>query len=264
MSLKLLLVPASILISFAIMVAFIRPDIASMQEKKELYATKLVQTENMDTLLSNVDALSMSLEGNKEAERFIVEYLPKQRDEERVIDAFNFVGSQSGVAVTTIVLGEVETQEQVDDVADMTLTDASVAGADATSVLPTPLVSGPKVESRSYSAQVSVIGRYDNIKDFMARVVHLNRMHKTRTLAIEKLEKSEDVEGEQGETDILLGRFVAEFDYFDAQVNYNALYAPVFSQASFDMNAFDKVTSWVTEIVPMLEKPTTGRPNPFQ
>lgn len=262
MSLKFLMIPSSILITFAIMIGFIRPDIATLQEKKSAHVAMLAKEENMDTLLSNIDALTASLDSEWETERFVIEYLPKQMDQGRVIDIFNYLAAQSGVAVIIMALAEVidETSDRVTDVDSV-----KPAGlTNATGAPVAPPVASYTVRPKTFSARVLVNGQYENIKEFLQRLAHMNRMHKTQNFSIEKQEKAGGADADQAESGILVGSFEAHFDFFDAHTGYNALSTPIFSKGVFDMSPFEKISRWVTEDVPLLEKPTTGRPNPFQ
>lgn len=263
MSLKLLMIPFSIIMVLTIMIGFIKPDIGLLQEKKTAYATKLDQAKNMNDLLSNIDALVADLENKRIAEGFVMDYFPKKMDQGRIIDILNFLASQSGVAVVIMGVEEVEKDEAVvEEVVQNTLPPVS-GELDAAGAPVVPVVVSQPIKLKTFSAKVTVKGRYENIKDFFQRLAHMNRLHKTRYFYLEAQEKSDDVE-KADEIGILIGGFEADFDYFDARPGQNALYVPLFSRGAFDMTAFEKMSKWVTEDVPVLEKPETGRPNPFQ
>lgn len=262
MGLKLLMVPFSILITFAIIIGFIKPDYTALQEKRTTYAAKLAQAGNMDTLLSNIDALTLALDGQPETERFVLEYFPRKIDQGRVIDMLNFLASRSGVAVVIMNLNEVEENGLPDTVVAETIMPGVTVGAIEGAPVPPPL---PEIRPKAFSAQVTVKGRYENIKEFLGRLAHMNRMHKTRNFFVET-EKQGGGSGEDNreEVGILTGSFMADFDFFDIRPNQDALYDPVFLNSTFDMSPFETISSWVTEEVPLLEKPATGRLNPFQ
>lgn len=262
MSVKLLMIPFSIIMVLTIMIGFIKPDIGLLQEKKSAYATKLDQAKNMSDLLNNIDALVAELENKKLAEEFIMDYFPKKIDQGRVIDILNFLASQSGVAVVIMGVEEVEKDEAIVEEAMQNTLPIVSGELDATGVPIVPVVSHP-IKLKTFSAQVTVKGRYENIKDFFQRLAHMDRMHKTRYFYLEAQEKSDDPD-KADETGILVGGFEADFDYFEARPGQNALYVPIFSRGTFDMKAFETMSQWVTEEVPLLEKPETGRPNPFQ
>lgn len=249
MSLKLLVIPFSILMVLVIMIGFVKPDITTLQERKVFYATKLEQAQNMNTLLGNIDSLTSSLDGQRQQELFIQNYFPKAMDQGRVIDAFNFLAMQSGVAVSLMDLKEVKNDRTVEE------------GVPADANAP---MSGHPAKIRSFSAQVSVKGQYENIKDFFERIAHMNRMHRLWNFSIVTQDKKQKNGDESNETEILLGSFEAAFEYFDVQPAQNALYVPVFTRGTFDMESLDATKNWVTNKVPPLERSASGRPNPFQ
>ncbi|MBP9727781.1 MAG: hypothetical protein KBD27_00225 [Candidatus Moranbacteria bacterium] len=260
MSLKLLMIPFSIIVVFTLVIGFIKPDIGLLQDKKSLYATKLDQAKNMGTLLSNIDALGVDLESKREVENSVIDYFPKQMDQDRVIDILNFLASQSGVAVVIMKLEEVGQQALVADAGEAVV--ATEVDANGVPLAIAPVVNQP-VRLKTFSARVTVKGRYENMKDFFQRLAHMNRMHKTRYFFLEEQALTDDPE-KAGEVGVLTGAFEADFDYFDARVGQDALQVAVFSRGAFDMTPFEKMSAWVTELVPPLEKPETGRPNPFQ
>ncbi len=263
MSLKLLMIPFSIIMVLTLLIGFVKPDIAVLQEKKSLYATKLEQAKNMDALLANIDALVTDLNGKNTVASFVRDYVPKKIDQGRVIDMLNFLASQSGVAVVIMNLDQTEKNDGAsEDVALNTLPPVP-AELDMTGTVIAPPATSHAVQPKTFSARVTVKGRYENVKDFFQRLAHMDRMHKTRYFYVETPETNND-SGKADETGILEGGFEADFDYFDARMNQNALYVPVFSRGVFDMTSFEKMSKWVIEDVPLLEKPVTGRPNPFQ
>ena len=250
MGLKLLVIPGAILIVLVVIIGFVKPDLTVLEEKKNSYEAKLDQSRNMDSLLKNIDSLTASLNNRDEDERFVQNYLPKKMDQGRVIDMFNFLASQSGVAVSIMNLSEV----------DMNRASVTEVYVDPAALVPV----APAVSPESFSVIVTVGGQYENIKDFFQRVAHMNRFHKTRNFSIAASEKNQSGGDKEDTTGTLIGKFEADFDYFDVVTGGNALSLPVFSRERFDPGPLDRVTDWITDTVPSLEKPETGRANPFR
>lgn len=259
MSLKILMIPFSILMILVLGIGFIKPDYAAIGEKKALYAAKLAEQENIRMLMGNTDTLTRTLEGEKEAEDFLQYYIPQDTDQDRVIDMLNFLAAQSGVLTDGITITPVEEDAEAlaaEEAAALAVVDPNAVPVDGAVVLP-PY----KVKTRAFSADVTVKGKYENIKEFMGRVAHMNRLHKTRSFSI----TAGDTEGESEEaSDILTGKFQADFDYLVPRPVESAVNIPVFTQGSFNLASLKTLSEWVTNRVPVLEKPTTGRPNPFQ
>ena len=246
MSLKILMIPFSILMILVLSIGFIKPDWSLMQEKRVMYAGKLQQQQNAQTLLDNIGALTGSVESQKEAEKFLEDYVPKDLDQDRVIDMLNFLAGQSGVVAEGIALEKKEKEVAAEE---PLLDEAGL-----------PIVPPYEVKTNAYSAEVTVKGHYDNIKEFFGRVAHMNRLHKTRDFSIGSL----DTNDETIDPSILKGSFRAEFDYLTPRPVESALNVPVFARGTFDTSPLAVVSTWVTNTVPLLEKPSTGRANPFQ
>jgi Tfp pilus assembly protein PilO len=260
MSLKILMIPFSILMILVLGIGFIKPDYTTMSEKKALYATKLAEQENVRMLMGNIDTLTHSLDSEKEAEDFLQYYIPKDTDQDRVIDMLNFLAAQSGVLTDVISITPVEE-------------DAEALAAEQAALTPDPNAIDPltgapivvlppyTVKTRSFSADVTVKGKYENIKEFLGRVAHMNRLHKTREFSIST---GENNNSETESSDVLTGKFRADFDYLVPRPVESATNVPVFSRGSFTLASLKTLSEWVTNRVPLLEKPSTGRTNPFQ
>jgi len=255
MSLKLLVIPFSILLILILVIGFVKPDIGLLQEKQATYATKLDQAKNIDTLLGNIDALSALLKSESEADHFVRNYFPQEMDQGRVIDILNFLASKSGVAVDTMHFEE-PGSGPIAASAEVALEETVSAGVPLAGIL--SRVATPK----TFSTEIIVKGRYENIKNFFQRVAHMNRAHKTRYFSIKTAEKRGD--SKDDDTEILAGSFRADFDFMEAAKKQNALYAATFTKGTFAMTSYTIISDWVTENIPLLEKPVSGRPNPFQ
>ncbi len=259
MRLKILMVPFAILISLVLGIGFIKPDITIMQEKQAILETKLGQSNNMTTLLNNIAALGNDLDSQTESESFLADYLPKTIDQEKVIDKFNFLANQSGVFLVGISFKEAERKEA--EIAPVEPVSAPlVTGGDIG--VPLAPVAQPVI-TQSFASEVTVKGSYDNVKDFFTRVAHMNRYHQTRKFSLAVFHETGDESDSDGAS-TLVGIFEADFDYLPSHKVASALGEPVFMRSTLDTSSLSTVLSWVTNTVPALQSPLTGRPNPFQ
>lgn len=253
MRLKILVFPFAILLALFLVIGYIKPDIDVVQDKRLTLETKTAQSANMATLLSNIDVLTSALNEQSESERLVQTFLPKTSDQERVIDTFNYLASQSGVAVSVMDMKEILVKNTETEV----LPDPAVA-TDASGVLPPPQSLKPKVQA--YTASVSVRGGYDNIKDFFNRLSHTNRFHQILNFTVTAA-AGEEAASTPG---LLSATFESQFDYFPDQKLDSALNVPVFMKGGFDSVQMEMLKKWVNYTVPPLSKPVTGRPSPFQ
>ncbi|MFZ3031739.1 MAG: hypothetical protein WA082_01765 [Candidatus Moraniibacteriota bacterium] len=250
MSLKILVVPFSILLALIIVIGFIKPDIGVVQEKKNLLMVKETQSKDMGTLLDNISALTASLDEQSTSESLLGSYIPQTLDQERVIDMFNYLAAQAGVSVSVMAMQDVMFKVEEEPIIDpATIVDGSVA--------PVPPA---KPQVKAFSASVKVTGDYARIKDFFHRLAHMNRFHKIQSFSLGVT----PVDQGDGDASSLTGLFVSQFDYFPASKVDTAVNAPVFLKGTFDMTELDTLLAWISYPVSPLGEPATGRPNPFQ
>lgn len=249
MRLKILMMPFAILISLVIVIGYVKPEIEMFQEKKVLFETKETQARGMTALLESIKNLTTSLEAQSETEYFVAGYLPKDIDQERVVDMFNYLASQSGVLVSNMAIKET---------AVGTVGDTPDIGVPSDPSLPVVTSSKPKI--KAYIGSVEVKGDYAGIKVFLDRVNHMNRFHKILTFSIAKSPSTseEEIPG------ILMARLESRFEYFPMQKHESALGLPVFSKKEVGGSDWSLLQNWVKSTVPPLVGSDTGRPNPFQ
>lgn len=248
MSLKILVVPFSILLSLIIMIGFIKPDIEVVQEKKNLLTAKTTQSKDMGVLLDNISKLTTSLDEQSESVDLLDIYIPQAMDQERAIDMLNYLASQSGVSVSTVEMRDVKIELPEEVITDQTGEEVMPAGPS-------------KSQAKAFSASVKVTGEYASMKDFFHRLAHMNRFHKIQRFSLGVMP---DNEKEGVDIDALVGTFDAQFDYFPAYHLETAVNVPVFLRGAFDTTELTSLHEWISYPVSPLREPATGRPNPFQ
>jgi len=256
MRLKIFLVPFLILAVMVLAIGYIQPEIMLLQAKKVEIEAKNAQIANADTIISNIDSLSRSLDSDMPSERFVNNYLPKDMDQERVIDALNYSALQTGVLV--------ESMEVVQPAEPIVLTQIDASGQEVPiEVLNpdgTPLL--PEITPKTFSTKVSVKGSYENIKNFFSRASHANRYYMLNGFSIGPSDR--DVASETPDANALVGTFYANFDYLKMQKTNSAINSDVFKHSTIEFLPLKSTIEWVSNNIPLLEKPTTGKPNPFQ
>ena len=245
MRLKTLLLPFAIILTLVIVIGYIKPDIATFQEKKIDLETKTKQAQSMSTLIANVTSLETTLAAQTEVEKLVHVFTPTSMDQERAIDTFNFLASQSGVLINTMSMSVIKKK------ASDELNLDPVTGVEIISFK-------PKVET--FSADVEVTGTYESISDFFSRLAHTNRFHMVQNFTLSVPGATEPGAG----NGILLGVIATEFDYFPRLQVGSALDVPVFIRGNFDEANLAELKDWQRHAVPTLQEPVSGRPNPFQ
>lgn len=259
MRLKVLIVPFFVIMVLVISISYIQPRFVVLEAQKIELAKQSDQVAKIEAVVNNIGKLNQSLDEKKELKKFMELYLPKGIGQGRVIDALNYLASQSGLSVVAMAMEE----------------PAKIAAVAVEPII-NPVTGLPIIEStyknpeaETYIASVEVRGSYENIKAFFNNVSHMDRFQKISDFSIElpddaKLAAMTQDGAASPTTGELVGTFEARFDYFPERVVQTALDVPIFSQSEFDFSvlqaAFDRVTNPVMELnyIPV------GKPNPFQ
>lgn len=250
MQLKVLIPPFFIVMILILAIGYIKPDFNVLQTKKVDIIVKETAVANVNTVIANISSLNSSLDAGQDFEKFAYRYLPSTQSQEQVIDAFNFLVTQSGMIITKMEL------KQPQESSNASLGDQSgVISADASVVPPPPVM-------KTFTFTGSVAGSYENIKALFDRLAHTERFQKVNLLSIaaEKVDQST----EAPDTNRLVGTFEAEFGYLPAEPVASALNMPIFLRSKFDFSDMSKLLEQTASTVPTLEKGQTGKPNPFQ
>ena len=260
MRLKVLIVPFLVVMILVLGIGYIKPDLETIQMKKAEIIAKDSLVTNIDTILGNIGSLNTSLDAAQDSEAFAYRYLPETLDQDRVIDAFNFLATQSGLNITEMDLKQ--PSAVVREEALLTPSESTfVTGANA-ALGSAPTIT-PVAVAKTFILTGSVRGSYENIKAFFDRLAHIERFQKARLFSIGVDSQSISPEGVVNTSD-LKGTFAADFGYLPMKPAVSAINLPVFSRSKFDFSSLNTLTSRIANSVPVLEKGQTGKPNPFQ
>lgn len=267
MQIKLLIVPSLVIFSLIVAIGLIKPDYDTMVQKKAVLEQKQSEAMNIEQTQSNIQSLAQSWSGNAEKDAFVKRYYPETLDQERIVDAMNYLASQSGVILIGFQLEQVVediVQEPVVEAVPLTTLqegDASsaamMASARAAYELPRP---------KAYIARVTARGTYENLRAFIDRASHMDRISEINKFSIYKKEQQEGEasQDEEVSVDELEAGIEARFSYLPKQQGFNALYVPIFQKASFDLSPADEAQAWAANVVPALNAGSGGKPNPFR
>lgn len=184
-------------------------------------------------------------------------FIPNDHDQERVIDIFNYLASQSGVFVSIMGMKNVVIKPDTKSVASVA---DPAAGADPNVVAGETVAAALKPKVKAYAAEVEVKGSYEGIKDFFNRLAHMNRFHKISNFSI-SVPEEDSADAAAG---VLKGTFESQFDYFPPMTLDTALNAPIFSKGVFDTAQLTSLLAWIQYPVSPLKDLNPGRANPFQ
>lgn len=256
MNLKLFLFPTLLILATFLSIVYIKPDIENILIKREEETTKQEALRSAENIESNIRSLSQSLNGKNEVERLVGRYLPLDIDQERSLDVVNFLAQQTGVAVNGIVMKENRETQTVVVVSE-------TGEADPGQVASTER--GPE-SPKSYEASIEVMGTYQNLRAFLDRLYHTDRMRAVNNLLIRKPEDSERFQAEQEiiPSDFLLANIEMDFFYASSTGGGNALVQPIFQKNTIDFSSANRLVDFVNSPVGDLAPASYGRINPFE
>lgn len=263
MSLKILILPAFIILELIIAIGYIKPNVDAILAKRDEILGVEESLARVDSVIANIQSVGRSLKGRGEIVSFVERYYPSSLDEERVVDMFNYLAQQSGIIVTEVSA----MKTPAINVADGVYNDAVNNGLtpeEATAKAQAAALAAPQM----YSAKVVALGAYPNLKDFMNRIYRSDRLHTTKKFSIAYRNRDPDkVEEELArgiQDNFLIGTVEAEFPYVGEQRVSDALNDPLFQSPSFDYTIAEEAATFVTSPLPTLDTGMTGRANPYE
>lgn len=256
MNLKLLLFPTLLVLAVFLGVVYIKPDIESILVKREEEEAKREALRSAENIESNIRSLSQSLNGKKEVETLVNRYLPSTIDQERSLDVVNFLAQQTGVAVNGIAMKENRETQTVVVVSETGEADPSQAASTERGL------ESPK----SYQATIEVMGTYQNLRAFLDRLYHTDRMRAVNNLVMRKPGDSERFQAEQEiiPADFLFANIEIDFFYAASVSGGNALVQPIFQKDTMDFSSINRLVDFVNSPVGDLAPANYGRVNPFE
>lgn len=247
MRLKVLILPFFIVMILILLIGYMVPDFSVIQANKAAIQTKEDMAAKVDATIANINTLNGSLDAQPDLEKFAYRYLPSTQSQEQAIDAFNFLATQAGLVITKMELTQPSKSQ--------TPASEEVSSGEISDVSQVP---APQ-EAKTFILTASVVGSYENIKAFFSRLTHIERFQEVNLFSL-----ATDVSVQPLDTSRLVGTFEGEFGYLPPQPATSALGMPIFLSSKFDFSNASKVLGQATSGVPILERPQTGRPNPFQ
>ncbi len=263
MSLKIFILPTFIILDVIIAIGYIKPNVDAIFATRDEIAKAQDELSRVDTVIGNIQSLTQSIENHSETREFVSRYYPSTLDEERVVDMYNYLAQQSGVIVTEMSVVKNLPARTADALYNEAINsgippDQALAQAEATvHALP-----------QTYTAEVSVLGDYSNIKDFFNRIRHADRLQATLEYSIASRErdpsKAEEEAAKGIQSNFLVGTLAIKYPYIAEQQANDVLNMPLFQSPLFDFTAAERAISFVTNPLPALESGSAGRTNPFE
>lgn len=261
MKVKILFFPLAIAITLMVAIFYIQPEIQSAMGARASVMEKETRLSDIEQKVRNVGLLGSDIDGNKESENLVLKYLPVVQDDDRVVDALNFLSAQSGLSLSSVKMEKVAETAVKTEAAETTSKNALFATGDgAAAVKPAAIVAMPK----TVKVTAEMTGSYESIRDVVGKI---SKMDRFQNFAIVKVGRAASVAGSQGQeatpTDTLKASLEIHFLYLSKVRTTGNLDLPIFSQSKIDLKAAQSLRQYVSSPVPSMEMGAIGKGNPF-
>lgn len=217
MRLKYLLFPIVLLISVAIFIGFIWPEIRNMKIVKAANDAKKIELQALLDKKIKVAEIENRLNDEAGIDNIITEYLPEVKKEEKIISGVNYLANSFNVTLVDVSMVGTNNSKLNEEpsLESNYLTDQSVAAVDP---LAAPVVA---TKVQSVPVKISIVGRYEDIKSFLNGLQKISLFNSIKSVGISKqsvLTKvaiGEDVSAEeqQKESTNLVANVEIDFGY---------------------------------------------------
>lgn len=256
MSLKILFIPVSLILVLVLSIGYMKPDYDTFLEKKMTVDATEQQLNQMEQRLGSIRSISgdfasasSELSGGKNPDEALVdEYVPEAIDQDRIVDAFNYLAGQSGILLSSIAIEKpavavIAPKEQEMSSQAILLGGAGTAGVGMSPVQAIAL-RAVYPDPKAYQATISFSANYASFLTFFNRVYHMNRENEVKSFSLKKATAEKDEKGNPLPGDTLNGTLVVSFMYYPglstASIqNVEAL--PIFNTGKLDTKMVEAI-----------------------
>lgn len=246
MKLRILFFPIAVIISAALIIGFIYPDILTIIRKRGELENEVRMLNGAEKRKENVISLLQDMKSNETKSKEVMDYFPDQKYEEEIINKINRVAIDSGTVLTNLNFPSSKNVSKRSDVASQ----ANVI--DVTSEETPDIISSPKESV----VELELFGSYKDIGSFLNRIYAMEKNNIIDSIVI-----SESA-GEDGNSG-LMAKVTISFGYLPL-VNVSDEYqADIFSNSQFNFGVIDRINSIIARKIPSVTIENAGRSNPF-
>lgn len=275
MKLKILFFPLAIIIALWVSIGYIKPGIAEIMALRGAAADLTAKQEVLQQRVDNVARLSSQLSQNATLEASALHYLPQTKEADVITDSINFIASQTGVQVVSMGFTEealvadlVVAEQQAPASAEVLPQDF---GSDVAVVPAEPAV--VPVAPQYVTVKFEGNGSYQNIKDFLYRLSHVNRFHNFQGITIDhaQVQAAGTDTSKTALSDVLKVDTTLKFEFFpklndirnaSADPNKDALL--VGAELNTDpVQSMEEFVNTASAKVPAIDGSGGGKANPF-
>ncbi len=256
MSLKILFIPVSLILVLVVSIGYMKPDYDAFLEKQMAVDATEQQLDQMERRLGNIrsisgdfaSASSESSGGKNPDEALVDEYVPEVIDQERVVDAFNFLAGQSGILINSLTIEKPPVTAIVPKEQEMSSQAILLGGAGTANIgassSPTIALRAVYPDPKTYQATVTFSADYASFLTLFHRIYHMNRENEVKSFSLKKETKEKDEKGDPLPGDTLNASLVVSFMYYPglstASIqNVEAL--PIFNTGKLDTKMVETI-----------------------
>jgi Tfp pilus assembly protein PilO len=254
MKIKIIVPPLLLVVTIVFIIWFFVPQYQVLNKKSEELKVAEEKLVNIQGKSQNVAKLASDLEVNYTKKQILFDYIPLQEQEEDIISNLDYLATGEGLALYKLSL-----TESIDKTLPVKATDIQV-GEEA-------IVSGDDYvapTATDFKINLAVVGSYDKIRLFLAKVSKLNRFNYIYSINI--TDNNTDKISADSEKPSLSGDLMMDavfiFKYMDNNVSVN-IEDSIFSENNFDLSIIDAIKNKLTTAMNQVEVGSKGKPNPF-
>lgn len=238
MKLKILLAPVALLFTMILLIWFVYPAFSNgtdgVLDKYHQLSQEKEKLQEANAKSDKVADLWEQLNSHSAEKDILTKYIPEQSKEEEVIDNLNFMASSSGLSVF-----------------DLSVSSESNAKAIATDK-EEPLLAKPK----NITATFSFLGKYEAIKDVLAKLRDYERYNSFHTAKISTLGN-----GEGADPEFLQADLEVSFNYMPQKALRSV--EEISLESGLDFNSIDEIKNQKSVDVLTMPSFQKGKSNPF-
>jgi len=282
MSLKILFIPFSFIMILVLSIGYIKPLYQEFLLKQAVYLGLEQQRTQVNDRLGNINAVlsdfssdfSETLDGKGEREVLIDQYIPEAIDQDRVVDAFNYLAGQAGVSISSVVMSNkvsgatanAAAQDQIINSQSLLLNGAGTAEDIAFDSALALKANYPA--PKKYEAKLTLNGNYESFTAFLNLIYRMNRENEVESFILKKSPETKNADGTVEESSLLVGDLSVLFMYYPGLTNasiQNAEALDVFSSGKIDTKALTYIQekTQASNLPELVIGSFSARANPF-
>jgi hypothetical protein len=208
MKIKILLAPGLIVVIVVAIIWYVYPaydGVDGVRERGAKMAGQEALMAKLDGNISNAEKLGAELSANATQNAVVFDYIPKSKEEEKIIENLNLQATGSTLAVLEISVSELSDVAAAAEVSTL-----SIAPPITDPVTGAVVPEAPKLVPKKLKVKYSVVGDYANIKVLIGKIQKLKRFNKFLGLDIKTLM----TEGQEV-SNSLQANMMLEFNYLN-------------------------------------------------